>query len=121
MSLEEYEELKKAGAFIRGAAVITGKVWRGNYVGYYLNGIDFDNSKAIEEICSYNGKSITLQELAESTLIEQHLDDPRKLHLYCYSRRLFKNKTSDAGKAWFNKDAMPAIEVKGSKSLMFCT
>jgi hypothetical protein len=54
MSAEEYRDLKKEGAFIRAAAVVTGKIWRGDYVGYYLNGIDLDNSKAIEEICTRN-------------------------------------------------------------------
>jgi replicative DNA helicase Mcm len=43
-------------------------------------------------------------------------------HIYIFCpKHPFKNKTSDAGKAWFNKQTMPAIEVKGSKSLMFCT
>lgn len=84
MSNEEYEELKKTGAFIRDAAVVTGKVWRGDYVGYCLNGIDLDNQKAIEEVCNaivFNGKAVTLHELAASTLLEQHLDDTTKLHL----------------------------------------
>ena len=124
MSVEEYEELKKTEAFIRGAAVVTGKVWRGDHVGYYLNGIDLDNQKAIEKICDasiFNGKVATLQELAASTLLEQHPDDPTKLHLYVFSKHPFKNKTSDAGRSWFNIDAMPAIEVKGLKCLMFCT
>jgi bifunctional DNA primase/polymerase-like protein len=121
MTSEEYEEMKKAGDFIRGTAIVTGKVWRGNNVGLFLNGIDFDNLKAIQEICSYNGKTSTVEELAESTLLEQHSDDNTKLHLYVYSRHPFKNKGSDAGKAWFDKDTMPAIEVKGTKSLMFCT
>ena len=48
MSSEEFEDLKKNGAFIRGAAVVTGKVWRGDHFGYYLNGIDLDNQKAID-------------------------------------------------------------------------
>jgi DNA replicative helicase MCM subunit Mcm2 (Cdc46/Mcm family) len=126
MSVEEYEELKKTGSFIRGAAVITGRVWRGDYVGYYLNGIDLDNSKAIEEICSSgnsnnSGKTITRDELAASTLLEHHPDDPTKLHLYIYSKHPFKNKSSDLGRAWFNNETMPAIEVKGLKCLMFCT
>src|SRR5215216_778065 len=123
MSTDEYEAMKKEGAYIRGAAIVTGKVWRGDYVGYYLNGIDLDNKKAIEEICySFkDGRPTTLEELAEHTLLEQHPDDLTKLHLYVYSRHPFKNKTSDTGKAWFNKQTMPAIEVKGSKSLMFCT
>jgi hypothetical protein len=63
MSAEEYEELKKSAAFIKRAALITGKVWRWDYVGYYFNGIDCDNLKAIEEICSYNGNAITVQQL----------------------------------------------------------
>jgi hypothetical protein len=123
MYVEEYEDLKKEGAFIRGAAVVTGKVWRGDHVGYYLNGIDLDNQKAIEEICNasiLDGKATNLQELAASTLLEQHTDDPTKLHLYVFSKRPFKNKMSDAGRSWFNRDAMPAIEVKGLKCLMFC-
>jgi hypothetical protein len=82
---EEYEELKKTGAFIRGAAVVTGKVWRGDYVGYYLNAIDLDNPKAIGEICSANirdGKAVTLQEFAASTLLEQHPDDLNFISMY---------------------------------------
>ena len=50
MSSEEFENLKTTRAFIRDAAVITGKIWRGDYLGYYLNGIDLDNRKAIEEM-----------------------------------------------------------------------
>jgi hypothetical protein len=122
MSPEEYEESKKAGEFIKGAAVVTGKVWRGDYVGYYLNGIDLDNHKAIDEICYHlNGPDTTVDGLAEKTLLECHMDDKNRVHLYMYSKHPFKNKSSDSGKTWFNKDTMPAIEVKGSKSLMFCT
>ena len=51
MSPDEFEAIKKEGAYIRGAAVVTGKVWRGNYIRNYLNGVDLDNQKAIEEIC----------------------------------------------------------------------
>lgn len=122
MSPNEYEAMKKEGAYIRGAAVITGKVWRGDYVGYHLNGVDLDNQKAIEEICySYKAdKPVTPEELAEQTLVEWHSDDKTKLHLYVYSKHPFKNKTSDAGRVWFNKQTMPNIEVKGTKSLMFC-
>jgi DNA replicative helicase MCM subunit Mcm2 (Cdc46/Mcm family) len=126
MSSEEYEELKKSGAFIKGAAVVTGRVWRGDNAGYYLNGIDLDNQKAIDEICvavrnSDTEGKITLEELASSMLLEQHADDPTKAHLYVYSKHPFKNKTSDTGKSWFNSETMPAIEVKGLKCLMFST
>jgi hypothetical protein len=37
MTAEEYEEMKN-GDFIRGAVVITCKVWRSDHVGLYLNG-----------------------------------------------------------------------------------
>jgi hypothetical protein len=123
MSPEEFEEMKKKGDYIRGAAVITGKIWRGDNVGYYLNGVDLDNQKAIEEVCYSlkEGRTITLEELADQTLVEHHLDNPDKIHLYIYSKHAYKNKASDSGRQWFNKDTMPAIEVKGSRSLMFCT
>lgn len=67
MSAEEYEEMKKQGDYIKGAAVITGKVWRGANIGYYLEGIDLDNKVAIEEFlrnCANDGKVPTLQELS---------------------------------------------------------
>ena len=70
---------------------------------------------------TFDGKAATIQELAQQTLIEQHPDDPAKLHVYVYSKHPFKNKASDAGRSWFNRDTMPAIEVKGLKCLMFCT
>ena len=73
------------------------------------------------KLVSFDGKAPTIQELAQQTLIEQHPDDPAKLHVYVYSKHPFKNKASDAGRSWFNRDTMPAIEVKGLKCLMFCT
>jgi hypothetical protein len=118
---EEYEELKKTGAFIRGAAVVTGTVWRGNNVGYYLNAIDLDNIIAIKEVCSCVRNNMTIEQLAESILAEQHPDDQTRLHLYAYSKHPFKDKESDAGKSWFNKETMPAIEVKCLKRIMYCT
>ena len=48
MSSEEFEDLKKVEHSFE-ATVVTGKVWRGDHVGYYLNGIDLDNQKAIDE------------------------------------------------------------------------
>ena len=46
MSPDEFEAMKKEGAYIRGGAVVTGKVWRGNYVRYYLNGVDLREPKS---------------------------------------------------------------------------
>ena len=68
-----------------------------------------------------DGKTTTLQDLAGSILLEQHPDDATKLHVYAYSKHPFKNKGSDAGRAWFNKETMPTIEIKGLGCLMFST
>ena len=72
MYLRSLRAMKQEGAYVREAAVITGKVWRGDYVGYYLNGIDLDNQKALDEICySFkDGTPITPDKLAEQTLVE---------------------------------------------------
>ena len=125
MSSEEFEDLKKEGAFIRGAAIVTGRVWRGDYVGYFLNGIDLDNQKAIEEICNasvLDGKAATLQELASDLHYWNNIQMTQlNFILYVFSKHPFKNKTSDAGRSWFNRETMPSIEVKGLKCLMFCT
>src|SRR5919106_3689522 len=82
MEIYEFETLKAENAFIRGAAVITGKAWRGKHLGYYLIGIDLDNQKAIEELLLRIGSEMTLEMLADRTLIEQHPDHPTRLHLY---------------------------------------
>ena len=121
MSPDEFEAMKKEGAYIRGGAVVTGKVWRGNYVRYYLNGVDLENQKAIEEICySYkDDKPVTPEELAEQTLVEWHSDDKTKLDLYAYFKHPFKNKTSDAGKSWFNKRGLSNMMYKPKNQINY--
>ena len=77
-----YEEWKTSGAFGNGIAIILGKVHhnRQKISGLNLIGIDCDNAKAIEEICSQDNKSVPLSQLAQWTLVEQHTDDPTKAH-----------------------------------------
>lgn len=72
ISPDKYEAMKKEGAFNRGAAVVTGKVWRGNYVGHYLNGVDLDNQKAIQ-VCPNlkEDRTITIEELADAYAIRK--------------------------------------------------
>ena len=48
---ELHEFRKKNGEYGKGIAVVLGKLWRGKYQGQFLNGIDCDNKKSIEEIC----------------------------------------------------------------------
>jgi hypothetical protein len=81
-----HNEWKSSGAFNNGLAIILGKVYhKRQKEGLYLVGIDCDNAKAIEEICSRDSKSIPLSQLAQWTLVEQHTDDPTKAHILLYS------------------------------------
>ena len=91
-----HEQRKKNGEYNKGIAIVTGQIWRGKNKGKYLNGIDCDNKKAIEEICTKDGKTISLQELAKWTIVEQHKDNPDKAHIYIISTRPFKNKSTTA-------------------------
>ena len=49
---ELYEQRKRNGEYKKGIAIVTGKLWRDKHKGKYLIGIDCDNKKAIEEICT---------------------------------------------------------------------
>jgi hypothetical protein len=140
ISEELHNEWKKTGAFSQGIAVILGRVWHNEQklkLGLYLNGIDADNLKAIEEICTSDGKEIiSLKQLADWTLVEQHGDDTNKAHIYIYSHRPFAKKSSDRRTGINNNDngisllskkldnnEIPAIEVKGKgqDGIFFCT
>jgi hypothetical protein len=66
---ELHNRWKDENAFSKGIAIIPGKVWhREDKKSLYLKGIDADNLKAIEEICTRNGRSISLNELAQFSL-----------------------------------------------------
>jgi DNA polymerase elongation subunit (family B) len=128
---EQHNRWKNENAFSKGIAIIPGKVWhRENKKGLYLIGIDADNLKAIEEICTRNGRSISLNELAQWTLVEQHSDDTNKVHIYVYSHRPFAKKSSDKTgnndlikQKITDSNAIPAIEVKGQgqHGILFCS
>ncbi|MGD1838709.1 MAG: bifunctional DNA primase/polymerase, partial [Nitrososphaeraceae archaeon] len=122
-----FEQWKKEGKFNKGLAIICGKIWRGRHKGKYLNAIDCDNKKAIDEICTYKGKKLTLPQFAKWTLVEQHKDDLTKAHIYIISEKPFKKKSSDKVNPGLvekiGKDEIPAIEVKGlgEHGIMFAT
>lgn len=113
-----FEQWKNNSEFKNGIAIITGRIWRGSNKNQYIIGIDCDNKKAIEEICTRDGKTITIQDLAKWTIVEQHPDDPDKAHIYIRSTKPFKKKSSDKVNSGLvekiGKDEIPAIEVKGS-------
>jgi hypothetical protein len=118
---ELHDQWKASGAFNNGIAIIPGKVYHNKQKeDLYLIGIDCDNAKAIEEICtSKDDKTISLVQLAESVIVEQHLDDPTKAHILFYSHKPFPKKSSDNSgplAAKINTNEIPAIEVKGHGS-----
>ncbi len=125
---ELHNPWKSENKFSDGMAVILGKVWHNKEKqGLYLNGVDLDNLKAIEEICTYKGKAISIKELAQSTLVEQHQDDTNRTHIYIYSHEPFAKKSSDKTTIESIKkiesSEIPAIEVKGEgrHGTLFCS
>ncbi|HEY7570073.1 MAG TPA: phage/plasmid primase, P4 family [Nitrososphaeraceae archaeon] len=123
VSDELHNNWKSNGDFKKGIAIIVGKIFhRKDRIGYYLICIDADNLKAITEICTRNGKTVTLQNFAGKTLIEQHRDNLKKAHFYFYAPRPIAKKGCDVACLVVNND-VPAFEVKslGGHGIMYCT
>jgi WD40 repeat protein/bifunctional DNA primase/polymerase-like protein len=125
---ELHDQWKSEKKFADGMAIILGKVWRGDHIGEYLIFIDLDNQKAIEEFCGYfstsNGQPTTLNQIAEKFIVEQHLDDTDKAHVFFYSEVMFPKKSSDVNiPGEKNDDLLPAIEIKGlgTHGIAYCT
>jgi hypothetical protein len=122
-----HKEWKASGAFDNGIAVILGKVHHNRQKeGLYLIGIDCDNAKAMDELCTRDDKTISLSQLAQWTLVEQHEDDRTKAHILLYSHKPFPKKSSNNNghlNPKLNANEVPAIEVKGlgSHGILFVT
>lgn len=116
ISQEQHEKWKREGAFQNGILIILGKVWHNrDKQGYYLNCIDADNSVAIQELLARNGKTISVNELARKTIVEQHKDNPNRLHFYVYTvGKPLPDKGSDVIDINVNPENIPAFEVKAS-------
>jgi hypothetical protein len=121
--LQVFEKWKQLGLFAYGIGVVLGRLWRGENAGKYLNLIDADNRLALDGICSRNGKTNSLEKLANWTLVEQHKDDVNRGHIYILSTKPFPTKASDKGVPdTANKiiaNEIPGIEVKNVGSLSF--
>jgi P4 family phage/plasmid primase-like protien len=118
---ELHNEWKARGAFNNGLAIVLGKLFHNN-IHLFLNGIDADNQKAIVEICTRYGKTISIQELAQWTYVEQHDDRPDRMHMLIYSEgKPFTKKSSDQSKLGSKLDAneIPAIEIKNEGSIFY--
>jgi hypothetical protein len=111
----QHEQWVKDGAFAKGMAAIPGRTWhRKGKLGQYLISLDADKREAIDAICTRNGKTISLQELAQKFLVEQHKDDPDKAHIYFYSPTPFPKKSADS---------TLCLEIKGlgEHGIVFCS
>ena len=96
---------KNSGAFTEGMAIIAGKVWhRADRAGQYFTLIDLDKREAIQEFCFRNEKQLPLERIAEKFIVEQHLDDTNRAHIYFYSPIPFVKKSADS---------KTGIEIKG--------
>jgi hypothetical protein len=109
-----HERWKDEGDFNKGIAIIPGRVWhKEDKQNLYFIFIDADKQIAIDELCTRNGKRITLQEMAQKFLVEQHADNPEKAHIYFYSPIPFPKKSADTELG---------LEVKGlgEHGIAFC-
>ena len=81
--LEIHNQWKEQGLFDNGIAIILGRIWhRSDKLDYNLACIDVDNRKGIDELFTRNGKQLSIEQFAQKTIIEQHKDNPNKLHFY---------------------------------------
>ena len=82
ISEQQHEQWKRFHFFDDGMAIILGKVWHDlTKKDLYLIGVDLDNQKAIDEFCTMNGNKMSIAELADNVIVEEHLDQPNKAHI----------------------------------------
>ena len=102
---DQHENWKKYNLFANGISILPGKVWhQEDRKGLYLIHLDADRKTAIDELCSTNGKQMTLKGMSHKFIVEQHDDNPEKAHIYFYSPIPFPKKDSDP---------VLGLEVKG--------
>jgi putative DNA primase/helicase len=119
-----HEKWKRDGLFQNGMAVVCGKLWHNPKTkNLYLCAIDCDNGLAVDEVTS----SVGVDVFARDNLIEMHLDNRNKCHIYYLVDSPITGKGSNAvDKIMQQKirdNIIPAIEIKSSSSrgLMYVT
>jgi P4 family phage/plasmid primase-like protien len=111
----QHIQWKTEGAFLKGMAIMPGKVWhRPDKTGEYFTIIDLDRAIAIKELCTRIDKTISLDIVAQKFLVEQHKDNLEKAHVCFYSKVPFPQKSSDS---------VLGMEVKGlgEHGIMYCS
>lgn len=119
-------EWKRAGKFEKGCAIIVGRIWRGSYKGKYLCCIDIDNKSGLDNFLQQFGDDFTLERLAEKTLVEWHLDDKNRVHIYFIVEKPLSKKSGiniSNSDPVIDRDSIPSIEVKseGKHGIMYCS
>jgi putative DNA primase/helicase len=110
---ETHEEWKRTGRYSQGIVLMPGTVWRGDHKGLYFVGIDFDKELGINEFCNIiDGTNIiTIEELKQRFIVEQHKGDPNSFHVYFYSEIPFTDKSPDN---------VLGIEIKSNGKGLMC-
>jgi Bifunctional DNA primase/polymerase, N-terminal/Primase C terminal 1 (PriCT-1) len=105
---------ERNGKFANGINILLGKIHHSvGLKDYYLACIDLDNEAAIREFCNFNGKQLTLEELTKhGFLVEQHLDDKERAHIYIITKDPLKKKVSSIPISGKYDENIPKIEVK---------
>jgi hypothetical protein len=112
---EDYEEWKKKEFVNNNCAIITGKIYRGQYRDKYVCCIDIDNKLGINEFLSHCGEIKTLEELAQKTTVVQHEDTKdERAHIYFITEIPLSKKTRISNVD--TDDEIPVIEVKTDSS-----
>jgi hypothetical protein len=119
---EVHNQWKDQGLFDNGMAIILGRIWhRSDLPDYNLACIDADNQKAIQELFTRNEKVATVEQFSKVTIVEQHEDNPNRLHFYVYTvGKQLRNKSSDVDRLAqdVNPEFIPCFEVKASSGLL---
>jgi hypothetical protein len=87
MKVEEFNNFKDRGCYDNGFIIKLGQIEKGKYKGKYLNALDLDNHRAIQEFCA--GR--TLSDLSKEMLVEQRPDDSSRCHILWFSNNPVKS------------------------------
>ncbi|MFZ0514125.1 MAG: phage/plasmid primase, P4 family, partial [Candidatus Nitrosopolaris sp.] len=111
---ELHDEWKRKGAFDMGMAAIPGRIFHNECrKEFYLVCLDIDNKQALDTVCNYKGKQISIEDIARKTLVEIHDDDLTRAHIYFYSKIPFPK---------INGNGTLAIEIRSEGSqLVYCS
>lgn len=111
IGIDEFEKWIQLCKFNDGCAVMTGRLRRGRYKDKFLICIDLDNKEAIDEFLYESNKWNDILQLSNETIVEKHLDDNNKAHVYFITEKPIKKRNGVFPKENTGLN-IPKIEVK---------